>query len=902
MGGLREAFNRILALLGRRDDDAELDAELQAHVEMAAEENRRRGMPEADARTAALRSFGGVTQVREQYRLREGLPFVENLRRDAGYALRQMRKSPGFAATVAVTLALGIGAATAMFTVVDHLLLEPVRFHDPGRLVSIRVGDGQNTSYGATWLESEQWQKESRSFQQIALSGGMGGRNYLRGKTDLLEVNAQRVSANLFPMLGVEPELGRGFLPEAPSFAPGKNAGTIVLSDEVWRVAFNADRSIPGRVVKVNDDSYTVVGVMPPGFRYPAHSRWGAGQVWVPLQLGQNDRLRNGSAPLYYVIARLRRGASLQQAAAEMAVIQKRIAAAYTDPDIREARAGSVVRRYEDTLVGADIRRALLALLAASGVLWLIASVNVTNLLLARSTARQREIAMRGALGATRWRVVQQMMVEGLVLSLAAAVLGAGLAVSSVRLLAHELTQRLPLPVPVMPDAWILTALLAFTLISALMASAWPALMAARSPIEAALRQGGAQTGTGRGHHRMRGALVAAEIALSLTLLVGCGLLLRTLYSLRHVSLGYRTDHILVAHLSIPSYRFTNRNMTTDLYEPLLGRVRHLHGVQSAGLMTQVPLGNSLAVGLELKMDHRSAVALIKTASPGVNQVFGLPMVAGRYFNETDTPSSQRVVVVNEAFARALAPDMNDPASILGRKLMPTERSVKMGAGVTVVGVMADTRQWQVSDSTVPEVQLCIPQITPGNTFYQGMDGVAMDLAVRSGEPAATMIPELRDLLRQANPELANSTIATMDEIVEDSYGSQRLAAHLLEIFGGAALLLCVAGLYGLLAYVVTQRTRELGVRIALGAQRGNLLWLVMRQAGAMLLTGLAVGTALALAASRLVRGFLYGVSAHDGWALAGAVALLLASGLVAAYLPARRAATIDPMRALRAE
>jgi len=434
------------------------------------------------------------------------------------------------------------------------------------------------------------------------------------------------------------------------------------------------------------------------------------------------------------------------------------------------------------------------------------------------------------------------------------------------------------------------------------MASAWPALMAARSPIEAALRQGGAQTGTGRGHHRMRGALVAAEIALSLTLLVGCGLLLRTLYSLRHVSLGYRTDHILVAHLSIPSYRFTNRNMTTDLYEPLLERVRHLHGVQSAGLMTQVPLGNSLAVGLELKMDHRSAVALIKTASPGVNQVFGLPKVAGRYFNETDTPSSQRVVVVNEAFARALAPDMNDPASILGRKLMPTERSVKMGAGVTVVGVMADTRQWQVSDSTVPEVQLCIPQITPGNTFYQGMDGVAMDLAVRSGEPAATMIPELRDLLRQANPELANSTIATMDEIVEDSYGSQRLAAHLLEIFGGAALLLCVAGLYGLLAYVVTQRTRELGVRIALGAQRGNLLWLVMRQAGAMLLTGLAVGTALALAAARLVRGFLYGVSAHDGWVLAGAALLLLASGLVAAYLPARRAATIDPMRALRAE
>jgi predicted permease len=848
----------------------------------------------------ALRDFGGVTQVREAVRLREGWPWVENLRRDVGYALRQMRKDPGFAAVVVVTLALGIGAATAMFTVVEAVLLRPVAYRDAGRLVTILVGDEQG-AFNVTWLDIEEWQKESRSFEQMAFSGGMSGRNYLHGKTDLLEVSGRRVTANLFSTLGVQPELGRGFLPEGPSFAPGKNAGTIVLSDAVWRTAFGADRSILGRAIRINDGSYTVVGVMPRGFRYPA-SKGAVGQVWIPLQLGESDQLRTWSAPYYQVIARLRRGVTQQQAAAEMTVIQKRQAAGYTDPDMRQARNGALVRLYEDTLVGVDVRKALLALLAAAGVLWLIASVNVTNLLLARSTARQREIAMRGALGASRARVVQQMIVEGLVLSGAAAVGGVGLAVSSVKLLGHELTQRLPLPAPAMPDGRILAALLGLTFLSALMASAWPAWMAARNPIEPALRQGGMQAGTGRKHHRMRGLLVAAEVALSLTLLVGCGLLLRTIYSLRHVTLGYRTDHILVAHLSIPAYRFTGRNLTADLYEPLLERVKPLHGVESAGLMSEVPLGNTFQIILSLSMNGNSVGAALKVASPGAEKVFGFPMVAGRYFDDSDTPTSEPVMVVNKAFAQAFSPDQHDAKAILGQKLLATTRNAKDGDGAVIVGVMDDFRQSEVSQPSQPEMELSIPQLTPDNKFYPTMAGTAMDLAVRSEEPTATLIPELRDVLRQANPELANSTITTMDEVVEDSFGSQRLAAHLLEIFGGVALLLCVTGLYGLLAYVVSQRTRELGVRIALGAQRGNLLWLVMRQAGAMLVVGVVVGTGLALASGRLVRGFLYGVSGHDGWALAGAAALLLASGMAAAYLPARRAAIVDPMRALRAE
>jgi len=885
-------------LFGFESRKRELKNELDSHLRMAVADRIARGETPEEARTAALREMGNLSLVEEVTREKWRWLRLESLLQDLRYAFRQMLRSPTFAAVVIGTLAVGIGAAAAMFTVVDRLLLEPVPYRNAGQLVSIQVGDEQN-AYGATWADIEQWQAESRSFEQIALTG-VSGRNYLQGKSDLLEIDGRRVSANLFSTLGVAPQLGRGFLPESLGFAPGKNAGTIVLSDAVWRTAFDADRKIVGQTVKIANDSYTVVGVMPPGFRYPADAvRFG--EVWIPLQLGDGDKLRSWSAPFYNVIARVRRGVSPEQAAAELAVVQKHVAAEYTDPDMRKGRNGVVVRRYEDTLIGADVRRALLVLMAAAGLLWLIASVNVTNLLLARSTARQREIALRGALGASRWRVVQQMLVEGLVLSFAAALLGGGLAISSVKLLAHELTQRLPLPVPAMPDGGILAALLALTFVSALMGCAWPAAMAARAPIEPALRQGGAHAGTGRKHHRMRGALVAAEIALSLTLLVGCGLLLRTIYNLRHVSLGYRTDHILVAHLSIPSYRFAGRNLTTDLYQPLLERVHHLHGIESAAFMTEVPLGNTFRVEIGLRTATQAVSASFKTASPGAQRVFDFPMAAGRYFDDNDTPTSQPVVVVNKAFARAFSPDQHNPAAIVGQKLMATTHDAKR-EGASVIGVMDDFRQSEVSQPSMPEVELCLPQLTPDNLFYQTMDGTAMDLAVRSEEPSATLIPELQALLREANPALANSPVTTMDEIVEDSLGSQRLAAHLLEIFGGAALLLCVAGLYGLLAYVVSQRTQELGVRIALGAQRGHLLWLVLRQAGAMLLLGLAVGVLPALAASRLVRGFLYGVSARDGWTLAGAVMLLCASGMLAAYVPARRASKVDPMVALRSE
>jgi predicted permease len=433
---------------------------------------------------------------------------------------------------------------------------------------------------------------------------------------------------------------------------------------------------------------------------------------------------------------------------------------------------------------------------------------------------------------------------------------------------------------------------------SALFSTAWPALIAVRLPIESALRQGGLQSGTGRHHHRMRGALVSIEIAMSLTLLVSCGLLLRTIYSLRHVALGYRTDHIVVAHLTIPQFRFSGGNMMQTLYNPLLERARHLPGVENAGFISEVPLARTFNIQLSLRTDNnRDIVSSLKVASPNLQQIFGFRMLAGRFFNADDSPSSQPVVVVNPAFARLYAPNKHDLSSIVGTEMW----HMRDNQPFHIVGVLDNERQKTVAEPSQPEVEICLCQIAPDIGIYR-ISTMSMDLAVRTERTAAQFIPELREVLRQASPELAGAQISTMDDIVEDSFGSQRLAAHLLEIFGLSALLLCVAGLYGLLAYIVTQRTREMGVRIALGAPRGNLLWLILRQAGIMLVLGVAAGSALAWASSRLLRGFLFGVQAHDGWTLTISALVLFGSGMLAAYLPARRAARVDPMEALRAE
>ncbi len=697
--------------------------------------------------------------------------------------------------------------------------------------------------------------------------------------------------------------MGHGFADDkGAGFAETGDENTVVLSDAVWRDSFGADRKILGRVVMISGHSYTVVGVMPQGFGYP---RGGPlPQAWTPVSLKSVDKTRTNLTPMFRVVGRLKNSVRVSDAEAEMKVIQADVAKQYTDLYARDLVTSARVQRYSDSLVAADVKRSLLALFGASGVLWLIACVNVTGLLLARGTARQREIAVRGALGASRVRIVQQLLLEGLMLSAAASVLGLALAIGLLKIFAHGLTTQLQVK-GAMPDGRAIAVLLGLTIGSAVLSSLWPAVVSARASLEPALRQGGAQIGQSRAHHRVRAMLVVTQIAMSLMLLVSCGLLLRTIYALRHAPLGFRTDHVIVANMTIPAYRFAGQDMTTELYQPLLERVKTLPGVQSASLMTEVPLGHTFNMVFSFGVERNSADAVkrrdfraqFRAVGPETQKVFGFKMLKGRFFNEGDTPGSQAVVVVNRAFVKEFS-ESNDPEKIIGQRMVSLEK----GKPAIVVGVLDDERQVSVAQQSQPEIEVCLPQLTPNSAFYRLSEGMAMDLAVRTERSPSSVVPELREQMRTASPELANAKFTTMDQIVEDSYGNQQIAARLLMVFGGSALLLCLAGLYGLLAYLVTQRTRELGVRIALGARRGHVIWLVTRQAGWMLVAGSVVGLGLADVTSRFVASFLYGVSQHDALTMAAVSTLLLASGLAAAYLPARRAASVDPMEALRAE
>jgi predicted permease len=886
--------------LSRRQIYRDLSYEIQRHLEEKIEALAAEGMSREDAEYAARREVGNVTLVEEGSREGWQWPTLESVSNDFKYALRQLRRSPGFAVAVIATLALGIGASTAMFTVVDHVLLRPLLYDKAAQLVEIKEAGKKGPSmFGAPFLDLQQWRERSHSLQSVAFHTYDKPICFLDGDTTSLQVNAPKVSANLFSTLGVGPAMGRYFSQQnADGFAQTADTRTIVLSDTVWREGFGADANILGKVVKLNGDAYTVIAVMPRGFQFPFNTE--KPQVWTPIALSPADETRvTHVTPEYRIIARLRDGVAIDKADAELKVIQSEVAKEYKDPYAREAVTSVGLRTYGDSIVEGNVREALLALLAASAVLWLIACINVTGLLLARATRRQREIAVRGALGANQWRIVRQLLVEGLVLSGAASLLGLALVLLALKLFEHELTKKLGFRVGMKPGATIIYVLLGLTVMSAVVSSVWPAIVAAKTSIEPGLRQGGIQSGVRKNQHRTRGLLVATEIAMSLTLLVACGLLLRTIYALKHVSLGFRTDHVIVANMAIPAHRFAGRNMTKELYQPLVERVQHLPGVQAASLITEVPLRKALPILFTLADEgqgpdadrRRSLVAQFRAVGPEMQHVLGFRMLKGRFFNEGDIPGAPRVMVVNRAFAKAYTGN-EDPGKILGQTLLSAE----------IVGVLDDERQASVSRESQPEIEVCIPQITPDSGFYKAAEGLVMDLAVRTDRSLSSMVPELREVLRRASPELAGSAFTTMDQVVEDTYGDQRIAARLLQIFGGSALLVSVAGLYGLLAYLVTQRTQELGVRIALGAQREHVIWLVMRQAGWMLLAGSTVGLMLSYFSSRVLENFLYGVKSHDASIMGAASLLLLGAGLAAAYVPARRAASVDPMKALRTE
>ena len=830
---------------------------------------------------------------------------LSSLSNDIRYSLRQLGRAPGFSLVSIAILAAGIGASAAMFTVVDQVLLRATPYPGANELVQIREAGKKGPSmFGAPFMDIQQWRERSRTLQSIAFHTYDKHTSYLEGVNGPEQVNTPNVSSNLFTTLGVRPALGRDFSHSERDEFSKENANAILLSDSVWRDGFGADQNILGRSVRVNGNSYTVIGVMPRGFQFPLNAE--KPQIWIPIVLGDSDKVRTkNEAHDYTIIARLKNEMSIAQATAELKVIQSDVVKLYTDPHARENIESVEVESYRDSLLEGNVRQALLALLAAASMLWIIACVNVTSLMLARANTLRREIAVRSAMGASRWRIMRQLLVQGAILSGTACVLGLGLVFLSLNLFEKQIAAQLNVHVRMQPNGTLILALLGLTIASAAVSSIWPALVAARTSIEPVLRQGSSHS-SGGSHQRGRSVLVIAQIAMSLALLFGCGLLLRTIVALKRVSLGFQTDHLIVADMVIPSYRFEGKNMTTELYQPLVERVERLPGVEAAALTTAVPLGKRFPVLLTFAADETDPESMriedlmvqFRAVGPSLQRVFGFRMLRGRFFNDGDTAGAAPVVVVNRAFVKEFFGANRDPGEAINQELM-SYGDAKLAH---IIGVIDDERQSSVIEQSKPELDVCIPQITPKSGFYRVAEGLAMNLAIRTEQDPSRMIPELRKVFRNVSPELAGSSFTTMDQVVDDSYGDRRVASHLLQMFAGSALLLCVVGLYGVLAYAVTQRTRELGVRLALGAQKRQLIWLVMRRAVVILVLGAAVGMAISLAATRIIANMIYGVRPFDAITLIGATVLLVATGLLASYIPARRAAHVDPLQALRTE
>ena len=879
------------ALAHRSRFENEVETELRFHLENYAADLVRSGVEREEAMRRAKVELGMLPAQKEECRRALGLRTWDDLRSDLRYAVRQLRSAPAFTLTVVLVLALGIGVNAAMFSIIDATLLRWLPYPNSRELVTLVPLDAKGVASFRSYADLEEWQRQSHAATMAIY--GLASR-YLKTPEDDQIVSALEVSADFFTVIGTPPAMGRGFAPEEQ--VPGKGK-VMVLSDRVWRNYFHADPAILGRQVTTNDVSYTVVGVMPPQFAFPIEDP--VAQVWIPLEITPKHHVRDFSTPPYEVIARLKPGSSLRIVGAELTAIQQRLVPLYDKQNVDVAPLRVEAVRYRDTLVK-NARPALRALMLAVGIIWLIACANVANLMLARGMARQRELAVRGALGASHGRLVRQLFTESLLLSIIGAAAGLGLAQIALKIFDKALSAQLNLPEHLAPNPMVLSALLALSVLSAIVFGLLPAFLAARTPIEHAMRQGPQQAGSSRRKHRLQQGMVVAEIGLSLVLLIACGLLLRTVFALRKVPLGFRTDHVLMVQLKMPRYKYRGLDLNQAVYRPLLEKVQQMNGVKNAGLTTIVPLNKGFDITMTVYITHEGKGAApptridakLRAAGPELQEVLGFRMVQGRFFNEQDTPDSQPVAVVNRAFAQLYTPDGN----------IIDHFTLNLGPGrqARIVGVMDDFHQAAINQPSSPEIDVCATQLKPTDGFYQPTLQAHVELAVRTTNDPANFIPDLRRAMVELNPDLKGSVFSTMDEVVETAMGSQVLAAHLLEFFAGAALVVALAGLYGLLTYLVTQRTQELGVRLALGAQRGRIIQLVLRQAGWMLLAGTAIGAVLTWFSSRTLAAFLYGVKPGDIGTITIVSAVLLLSGLAAAYLPARRAAHVNPVEALR--
>ncbi len=809
---------------------------------------------------------------------------IQNLRDDVRFAARQFQRAPAYAIFTVLVLALGIGTVTAMFAISYSVLLKPLPFRVDRQLFDVVESTAKgDESFAGSYPEITLWQQAATNIADVAFASNYV--NIIDAPAGAEMISSVAASPNLFTLLGVEPIIGRSF---TPNETISDHPNVVLLSYDTWQRSFAGDRDVLGKTVHIGATPYTVIGVMPRQFRYPLGDI--RAEVWVPIErsaLVPKPEDPYGSP--WHPIVRLHAGVQPQALESSLARVHSQFVKSDAPKRFR-------LLRFHDQLVR-DVEPALLALEIAVAIVWLIACSNVAGLLLARVAARRTEIAVRSALGAARHRIVAQFLTEALLLSIAAAGGGLGIAALILRIFGHMLGTMLPMAQNVHLDWSIFAGLVVLTLLTALAFGAVPALLAAWAGTEAGLRNGGRSQAGDRRHNRARAVLLVSEVALSIALLTGAGLMMRTMYALRHVPLGFRTDHLLVTSLTAPGDLYKDQNIGTAAWQPLLDAVRRHPGVKDAALSTVMPLKHPvewLTIVYKTNWTQGNVDAVVRAASPGLMDVLGIRMRSGRFFNLADTPTSIPGAVVNRIFVdRYLG-----GGDALGKQF----RFGRKPGTVTVIGVIDDIHQDSLTDASRPEFYLCIPQVASDNPLYSAIVSKYMELAIRTEVGPGTMIAELRRQIAEVNPRLAIGEFSTMSEAVEDSIGAQKLAAGVVGVFGGLALLITLVGLNGLLSYMVEQRTREIGIRMALGADRAAVIRMVMRQALLLMALGAAAGVCIALWSNRLLHAFLYGVTASDPWAIALTPLGLVLCGLAAAAVPAWRAARLDPVDALRAE
>lgn len=879
MRGLRALLVRFRALFDRDRLDAELAAELESHLAMHIDDNVRAGMTPEEARRQAILKLGGVAQTTERYRDRRGLPGLENLGRDLLFGLRMMRRNPGFTAVAVLTLGLGIGANTAIFSIVNAVLLHPLPFPRSEELVIVWAtnADNGNDEDVTSYPNFEDWRSATRSFEHLAAFTTRG--MTLSGGEQAEQVPALQVTPGFFEILRAAPALGRTFRPEESDEGAPRVA---MLSDSAWRRLFGARADILGRTVRANQEEWTVVGVMPPGFRFaPAEPE----QIYVPLV---RDPDRNHG--FVRVLGRLGPNVNLSEAQAEMNVIAEALERQY--PKTNEG-AGARIVPLLDALAG-RARMPLAILLGVVMLVLLIACVNVANLLLARSASRQRELALRSALGAGRKRLLQQWLTESTLLALFGGALGLALAYGTAGLLARLLAENFPIPriENTGVDGWVLGFTLLLSIATGLFFGTLFGPAAAARNLDESLRESGRTASEGLSGRRLRSFLIVTETALALVLLAAAGLLLKNLWVMRNNAPGFQPENVLAAKLWLPPGKFSELPARWRFFDEILARAEALPGVRSAALVANLPLsGGSDSLGFHVtgKPDPEDGYwnANFNVVSAGYFRTLGTPVRAGREFTKQDTPGSPGVIVINESAARSFWPDENP----LGKTIvLPTEGDESVT--LTVVGITADVRQSGLGTAPQPEIFLAFSQPAPP---WPGLF-----LVLRTAGDAGALAGTVKTLPGAIDRDVPVPQVRTLYDVLSASLAQPRLYTLLLSLFAALALTLAAVGLYGVVSYMVTQRTPEMGIRLALGAGRGAVLRLVLRQGLGLALAGTAIGLVATLAVARLLTHLLPGAESGDPWTLAAVSALLIGVALAATWLPARRASRVDPAVALR--